>query len=48
MPCCHIDRASVEGFKVGGLVVEALYKNFFPLLLIQEEQVVSYWQKNGH
>ena len=23
-------------------------KNIFPLLLIQEELVVSYWQKNGH
>ena len=24
------------------------WKNNFPLQLIQEELVVSYWQKNGH
>ena len=24
------------------------FVEFFPLLLIQEEQIVSYWQKNAH
>ena len=30
------------------LSVHSHDKHSFPLPLIQEEQVVSYWQKNGH
>ena len=30
------------------VLTHSVMDTFLPLLLIQEKQVVSYWQKNGH
>ena len=46
--CSFCMEAPPKSTFVFGKFFHLFLLNFFPLPLIQEEQVVSYWQKNGH
>ena len=45
---CHISKKKLGTVARSVELWHILSGKFFPLPLIQEEQVVSYWQKNGH